>query len=84
MNGEKEEEEEAKGVRARGGRRAPPAYAELSPHFSFLEKAAAESGNGEATLSLAKIRMATIAAHSAKPARQADLRGREEGGGASK
>ena len=48
------------------------AAGELTPHFGFLEKAGAESGNGEAALSLAKARMAMIAAYSTKPARQAD------------
>lgn len=77
------EEGESTG-RGRGGR-APPAYGELSSHFGILEKAAAESGNGEAALFLAKARMAMIAAHAAKPARQTDLREFvARGGGTSK
>ena len=55
-------------------RRAPPAYDELSSHFGVLETAAEESGNGDVAFYLTKAKMATIAAHSAKRLRQADMR----------
>ena len=68
---------------------APPVYAELSSHFGVLERAAEESGNGDAAFYLSKARIAMIAAHAAKRTRQADLRkfvatelvGRSKGGG---
>ncbi|CAB1119969.1 unnamed protein product [Ectocarpus sp. CCAP 1310/34] len=73
--GEEEDEEEGNGDDKTGPeRRAPPAYAELSPHFSVLEAAADESGNGDAAFFLTKAKMAMIAAHSAKRVRQADMR----------
>ncbi|CAB1104515.1 unnamed protein product [Ectocarpus sp. CCAP 1310/34] len=56
------------------GRRAPPGYADLSYHFGYLETAAEESGNGDAVHHLSKARTAMIAAHTAKRARQADMR----------
>lgn len=71
---DKDDEDEDGDESTGRGERAPPAYVELSSHFGVLEKAAALSGNGEAALFLAKARMAMIAAHAAKPARQADLR----------
>ena len=52
----------------------PPAYAELSSHFGVLEKAVEESGNGDAAFYLQRAKMAMIAAHAPKPARQADTR----------
>ena len=63
--------------RGAGGRcaGAPPAYATLSAHFDLLERAADESGNGDAAFHLQKAKMAMIAAHTSKRARQADLRG---------
>ena len=57
-----------------GGRRAPPAYGELSSHFGVLEVAARESGNGDAAFHLSKAKMAMIAAHAAKGVRQTDMR----------
>ena len=73
--GEEEDEEEGTGDDNTGPeRRTPPAYAELSPHFSVLEAAADESGNGDAAFFLTKANMAMIAAHSAKRVRQADMR----------
>lgn len=53
---------------------APPPYAELSSHFGALETAAEGSGNHEAAFHLQKAKMAMIAAHASKPARQADMR----------
>ena len=74
-SGEEEDEEKGSGDDNTGAeRRAPPAYAELSPHFSVLEAAADESGNGDAAFFLTKAKMVMIAAHSAKRVRQADMR----------
>lgn len=43
---EEDPEDEDGGDESTGRRRcAPPAYAELSPHFGVLERAAEESGN---------------------------------------
>ena len=64
---EEEENEEDDGDESTGrGRGTPPAYAELSSHFGVLERAAGESGNGDATFYLSKAGMAIIAAHAAK------------------
>ena len=73
---QEEDEEESGGGDENTGRerRAPPAYDELSSHFGALEAAAEKSGNGNAAFYLTKAKMAMIAAHSAKRARQADLR----------
>ena len=71
---EKEEEEDNDDESPEPGRGAPPAYAELSPHFGVLEKAAEECGNKDAALYMSKARMSMIAAHSAKRTRQTDLR----------
>ena len=72
---EEEEKEEDDGDESTGrGRGAPLTYAELSSHFGVLERAAEESGNGDAAFYLSKARMAMIAAHAAKRTRQADLR----------
>ena len=72
---QKKEQEENSGDEHTGrARRAPPAYGELSSHFGVLEAAAEESGNGDAAFHLTKAKMAMIAAHSAKPVRQADIR----------
>ena len=84
--GEEEEEEEGGGDENTGReRRVPPAYDELSSHFSALVAAAEESGNRDAAFYLTKAKMAIIAAHSAKRVRQADmsLSRRSEGGGCS-
>ena len=64
---------------------APPAFAELSSHFGVLEKAVEGSGNGDAAFYLQRAKMAMIAGHVCKPARQADTRkifleGVKEGG----
>ncbi|CAB1097844.1 unnamed protein product [Ectocarpus sp. CCAP 1310/34] len=73
--GEEEDEEEGSGDDNTGPeRRAPPAYDELSPHFSVQEAAADESGNGDAAFFLTKAKMVMIAAHSAERVRQADMR----------
>lgn len=53
----------------------PPAYSGLSSHFGVLEKAAADSGNGDAVFHLQRAKMAMIAAHASKPTRQADTCG---------
>ena len=71
---EKEEEEDEDDESTEPGRGAPPAYAELSPHFGVLERAAEECGNTDAAFYLSKARMSMIAAHSAKRTRQTDLR----------
>ena len=64
---EEEKNEEDAGDESTGrGRGAPPTYAELSSHFGVLERAAEESGNGDAAFYLSKVRMAMIAAHAAK------------------
>ena len=44
----------------------PPAYATLSAHFGHLERAADESGNGDAVFHLQKAKMAMIAVHASK------------------
>ena len=67
----------AKGPEVEGTERgvgAPPAYAELSSHFGVLEKAAEDSGNGDGAFHLQWAKLAMIAAHASKPARQADMR----------
>lgn len=61
-----------KGMEGGGG--APPAYAQLSTHLVPLERSAEESGNRDAVFYLQKARMAMIAAHAARPVRQADIR----------
>ena len=71
---ENEEEEDDDDESTEPGRGAPPAYAELSPHFGVLERAAEECGNKDAAFYLSKARMSMIAAHSAKRTRQTDLR----------
>ena len=72
---EEEEKEEDDGDESTGrGRGTPPACAELSSHFSVLERAAEESGNRDAAFYLLKVKMAVIAAHAAKRTRQATLR----------
>lgn len=55
-------------------RMAPPPYAAVSSHFGALETAAEESGNHDAAFHLQKAKMAMIAAHTSKPARQTDMR----------
>ena len=70
-----DEEEGSDDDNTRPKRRAPLACcAELSPHFSVLEAAADESGNGDAAFFLTKAKIAMNAAHSAKRVRQADVR----------
>ena len=71
---EKEEEEDDDDESTEPGRGAPFAYAELSPHFGVLERAAEECGNKDAAFYLSKARMSMIAAHSAKRTCQTDLR----------
>ena len=71
---EKKEEEDNDDESTEPGRGAPPAYAELSPHFGVLESAVEECGNKDAAFYLSKARMSMIAAHSAKRTRQTDLR----------
>lgn len=53
---------------------APPPYAVLSSHFGALETAAEGSGNRDAAFHLQKAKMAMIAAHGSKAARQTDMR----------
>ncbi|CAB1113054.1 unnamed protein product [Ectocarpus sp. CCAP 1310/34] len=69
-----EEEEDGGDDNTGRGPRAPPAYAEPSSRFGILERTAIESGNEAAACRLSKAKMAMIAAHSAKPTRQADSR----------
>ena len=71
---EKEEEEDDGDEIPEPGRGALPAYAEMSPHFGVLKRAAEECGNKEAAFYLSKARMSMIAAHYAKRTRQTDLR----------
>ena len=71
---EKEEEEDDDDESTEPGRGAPPAYAELSPHFGVLERAAEKCGNKDAAFYLSKARMSMIAAHSTKRTRQTDTR----------
>ena len=62
---------------ARGGDRkveAPPPYSDLSSCFGPLEQKAESAGNSEAAHFLRKAKMAFLAAHAAKPTRQADIR----------
>ncbi|CAB1098201.1 unnamed protein product [Ectocarpus sp. CCAP 1310/34] len=53
---------------------APRPYAALSSHFGALETAAEGSGNRDAAFHLQKAKMAMIAAHGSKAARQTDMR----------
>ena len=59
-----------------GGRKveAPPPYSDLSSCFGPLEQKAESAGNSEAAHFLRKAKMAFLAAHAAKPTRQADIR----------
>ena len=59
-----------------GGRKveAPPPYSDLSSCFGPLEQKAESAGNSEAAHFLPKAKMAFLAAHAAKPTRQADIR----------
>ena len=59
-----------------GGRKlvAPPPYTELSGFFGPLEQLAQSAGNTEAGHFLRKANMSFLAAHAAKPVRQADMR----------
>ena len=53
---------------------APPPYSDLSGVFSPLEDVAQSAGNSEAGYYLRKAKMSFLAAHAAKPTRQADIR----------
>ena len=59
-----------------GGRKveAPPPYSDLSSCFGPLEQKSESAGNSEAAHFLRKAKMAFLAAHAAKPTRQADIR----------
>ena len=59
-----------------GGRKveAPPPYSDLSSCFGPLEQKAESAGNSEAAHFLRKAKMAFLAAHAAKPTRQANIR----------
>ena len=59
-----------------GGRKveAPPPYSDLSSCLGPLEQKAESAGNSEAAHFLRKAKMAFLAAHAAKPTRQADIR----------
>ena len=53
---------------------APPPYSDLSEFFGPLEDVAQSTGNSEAGYCLRKAKMSFLAAHAAKPTRQADIR----------
>ena len=53
---------------------APPPYSDLSELFGPLEDVAQSAGNSEAGYYLCKAKMSFLAAHAAKPTRQADIR----------
>ena len=53
---------------------APPPYSDLSEFFGPLEDVAQSAGNSEAGYYLRKAKMSFLAAHAAKPTRQADIR----------
>ena len=53
---------------------APPPYTELSGFFGPLEQLAQSAGNTEVGHFLRKAKMSFLAAHAAKPVRQADMR----------
>ena len=53
---------------------APPPYSDLSEFFGPLEDVAQSAGNSEAGSYLRKAKMSFLAAHAAKPTRQADIR----------
>ena len=57
-----------------GGNRVPPSFAELGELFGPLEQYAESCGIGEAGHYLRKAKMVFFAAHSARPARQMDIR----------
>ena len=63
-------------IESAGGRKlvAPPLYTELSGFFGPLEQVAQSAGNTEAGHFLRKAKMSFLAAHAAKPVRQADMR----------
>ena len=53
---------------------APPPYSVLSEFFGPLEDVAESAGNSKAGYYLRKAKMLFLAAHAAKPTRQADIR----------
>ena len=72
--GKKEKQDSSDDEGTERGVGEPPAYAELSSYFGVLEKAAEDSRNGDAAFHLQRAKIAMIAAHASKPARQADMR----------
>ena len=72
---EEEELNDTGEIESAGGRKlvAPPPYTELSGFFGLLEQLAQSAGNIEAGF-LRKAKMSFLAAHAAKPVRQADMR----------
>ena len=72
--GKKKKEDSSDDEGTERGVGAPPAYAELSSHFRVLEKATKDIGDGDAAFHLQRAKIAMIAAHVSKPARQADMR----------
>ena len=73
---EEEELNDTGEIESAGGRKlvAPPPYTELSGLFGPLEQLAQSAGNTEAGHFLRKAKMSFLAAHAAKPVRQADMR----------
>ena len=67
---------DAGGVESAGGESvtAPPPYSDLSEFFCPLEDVAQSAGNSEAGYYLREAKMSFLAAHAAKPTRQADIR----------
>ena len=73
---EEEELNDTGEIESAGGRKlvASPPYTELSGFFGPLEQLAHSAGNTEAGHFLRKAKMSFLAAHAAKPVRQADMR----------
>ena len=73
---EEEELNDTGEIESAGGRKlvAPPPYTELLGFFGPLEQLAQSAGNTEAGHFLRKAKMSFLAAHMAKPVRQADMR----------
>ena len=73
---EEEELNDTGEIESAGGRKlvAPPPYTELSGFFCPLEQLAQSAGNTEAGHFFRKAKMSFLAAHAAKPVRQADMR----------
>ena len=72
-DGEPDNAKDSESARGRG-KNSPPSFAEVAELFGPLEQYAESCGIGEAGHYLCKAKMVFFAAHSARPARQMDIR----------